>query len=132
MKPDEARALRRRQDQARAARGADLETYLQSGESTAAVVPGLIPTEVDYHAALGQVRALVRRANRTDRNRRAKVLDDLIFATARLVFVERVCDMDRLARAALTPAALVSLSRVAPGEVQARMDRWQGSFLELS
>lgn len=127
MKPHEARAMRLRQDQAKAARGAQLEEYLHNGGATTEVVPHLIPTEADLQQAVGEVRALVRRANRTRKgSRRMKVLDQLVSAAGRLVFVERVLELDRLERAALTPARLVAMSKLGAGDIRERMARWQG------
>ena len=126
MKPQQARAMRLRQDAERAARGDALESYLQSGQPTTTVQPDLIPDGTALTVARREVRSLVRRAERTPRDRRGDVLDDLLFALARLVFVERVMAKDRLERAALTPARLAVMSRVSPDDLRRRLSELQG------
>lgn len=134
MKPNEIRAMRLRQDAAREARGRALEEFLQSGERTDRVVPELIPDRAAHAVAVREVRKLVRLAERTPRGpRRGKLLDELIGAMARLVFVERVMAKDELERAALTPAALVLLSRVGREDLKGLYDRMRGeSGLEVA
>lgn len=119
--------MRRQQDAARAARGEALEAHLQAGGETSAVVPELIPTDGDLTDATRDVRRLIRRAERAPRGpRRNKVLDDLVVAIGRLVFVERVMELDRLERAGLTPARLVVMSKIGPDDLRARLARFQG------
>lgn len=134
MKPHEIRAMRQAQDAARQARGRALEDFLQSGEPTDRVRPDLIPDAAALSVAAREVRKLVRMAERTPQGpRRMKLLDELIGAMARLVFVERVMAKDELERAALTPAALVVLSRVGRDDLAALYDRMRGeSGLEVA
>jgi hypothetical protein len=126
--------MRQRQEAARTARGRALEDYLATSEPTDRVEPDLIPDSAALTVAAREVRKLVRMAERTPQGpRRMKLLDELIGAMARLVFVERVMAKDELERAALTPAALVALSRVGREDLTALYDRMRGeSGLEVA
>jgi hypothetical protein len=128
MKPDEARRRRMRAEQDAAAHSERLEHFLRTGAPRDQVRPELIPTPEDHREAVRQVRALVKRAERTAKGpRRAKVLDQLMVAMARLVFVERVMEIeDPVARAALTPARLVGLSVIDPDDLTALWLRMKG------
>ena len=134
MKPNEVRAMRQRQEAEKVARGRALEEFLQTGQRTDRVVPELIPDSVAHAVAVREVRKLVRLAERTPRGpRRAKLLDELIGAMARLVYVERVMALDGLERMALTPARLVLLSRIGPEDIQRLYVRMKGeSGLEVA
>jgi hypothetical protein len=91
MKPAQARRLREAREAAQAARGEALEAFLRTGEPADAVRPELI---------------------RAEAGKRRRALDDVKNAMARLVYVERVLDLDDLERAALTPTDLYRLSFV--------------------
>lgn len=127
--------MRQRQEQQRTARGQALEDFLHGDGDNRRVVASLIPLEADLVVAQREVRKLMRRADRSVRGpSRSKILDDLVGALARLVFVERVLEMDRLERAALTPAQLAEMSRViGPEDLQARLAgfRGEGSRVEV-
>lgn len=124
MKPNQARAIHQREQQRRATLGDALADY--KGDRSV-VVPDLIPNEQDLSNALRHVRKLANQTERTPMGpRRRKKLDDLMFAVARLVFLERVMELDSLVRAGLTPAALWELSKLAPGDVLARVKLLNG------
>jgi len=134
MKPADVRAMRQRQEAGRQARGRALEDYLATSEPTDRVVSDLIPDGAALAVAVREVRKLVRMTERTPQGpRRMKLLDELIGAMARLVFVERVMAKDELERAALTPAALVVMSRVGREDIDALYRRMKGeSGLEVA
>lgn len=134
MKPAEVRAMKQRQEAERVARGRALEEFLASGERMDRVVPELIPDSAAHVVAVREVRKLVRLAERSARGpRRAKLLDELIGAMARLVFVERVMALDSFERMALTPARLVELSRVGRDDIARLHRRMSGeSGLEVA
>ncbi len=128
MKPDEARRRRKAREMEKAAHGERLEHFLRTGAPRDQVKPELIPGAEDHRAASREVRELVKRAERTARGqRRSKVLDQLMVAMARLVFVERVLSIeDPVARASLTPARLVALSVIEPGDLEKLWVRMKG------
>lgn len=128
MKPAEARARRKKAERERAARGDRLEHFLRTGAPRDQVNADLIPGAEEHRAASREVRELVKRAERTPKGpRRGKVLDQLMVAMARLVFVERVIAIDDpVARAALTPARLVALSVIEPGDLEKLWGRMKG------
>jgi hypothetical protein len=128
MKPDEARRRRKAREADERSHAERLEHFLRTGEPRDQVRPELIPTAEDHRAASREVRELVKRAERTPKGaRRAKVLDQLMVAMARLVFVERVMEIeDDVARASLTPARLVALSVIEPGDLEKVWLRMKG------
>jgi hypothetical protein len=126
MKPDQARRLRQAREAAEAARGEALEAFLRTREPADTVRPELIPGAAEHREAVRAVREAVSRASRADVSRRRKALDELTRAMARLVFVERVIDLDELERAALTPARLFALSFVSPGDLERLRARMAG------
>lgn len=134
MKPNEVRRRRQMVERQRAARGEALEEFVRGGGDTAKVDPALIPGQDELEAAQRTVRKLLRKAERTPRAKRAKVLDELVVAMARLVFCEAVMALDPLERAGLAPARLVQMSRGITSEVlQVRLAEWRGDFgLEVS
>jgi hypothetical protein len=126
MKPDQARRLRQAREAAQAARGEALEAFLRTGEPADMVRPELIPGAAEHREAARAVREAVSRASRADVSKRRKALDELTRAMARLVFVERVIDLDELERVALTPARLFALSFVSPGDLERLRARMAG------
>lgn len=110
----------RAQDQAKQARGEALEAFLRTGEPRDEVRPDLIPDAAAHRDAVREVRRLARVANRAPRGpRRNGLLDELVAAMRRLIYVERVLDLEPLERAGLTPARLVVLSRTGAADVTA-------------
>jgi hypothetical protein len=128
VKPDEARRRRKAREKQAAAHAERLEHFLRTGAPRDQVRPDLIPGAEDHRAASREVRELVKRAERTPKGpRRARVLDQLMVAMGRLVFVERVLSIeDPVARASLTPARLVALSEIGPDDLTALWLRMKG------
>jgi hypothetical protein len=127
MKPREARAMVRAQEAAREARGEALEHFLRTGEPRDEVRPDLIPGAPEHRVASREVRRLTNLARRAPAGpRRNGLLDELTVAMRRLIFVERVIEMDPLLRASLTPADLVRLSTTTADDVQALYLRMAG------
>jgi hypothetical protein len=112
VKPAQARRLREAREAAQAARGEALEAFLRTGEPADTVRPELIPGAAEHREAARRVREAVSRAGRAEAGKRWRALDDVKNAMARLVYVERVLDLDDLERAALTPTDLYRLSFV--------------------
>jgi hypothetical protein len=128
MKPNEARAMARAQEAARKARGEALEHFLRTGEPRDEVRPDLIPDAADHREASREVRRLTNLARRAPAGpRRNGLLDELTRAMRRLIYVERVLELDPLARAALTPARLVMLSSTSAEDVRALYNRMAGA-----
>jgi hypothetical protein len=124
MKPREAQARVRARQQANERRGAALERYLKAEEPMDEVRPELIPDAAAHREAVREVRRLVRQSDRTPRSpRRDKVLDELVAAMRRLIYVERVLELEPLERAGLTPARLVVLSRTSVADVSRLAER---------
>jgi predicted component of type VI protein secretion system len=126
VKPNEARRRRLQEKAAATARGDALEAFLRGGGDSAEVRPDLIPTAEDHVAALREYRKAARLVAGALGVKRARLMDGLVFALARIVYVERVLALDPLERAGLTPARLVMLSKVHPDELQERLARFQG------
>lgn len=127
VKPAEARRRRKAAEHQRAAHGERLEHFLRTGEPRDQVQPDLIPTEADHRDVVRRVRSLCRQAEKTPRGpRRAALLDDLLLAMARQVFVERVMRLEPADRAVLSPARLVVLSVIEPGDLEALWRRMKG------
>jgi hypothetical protein len=128
MKPNEARRMARAQEAAKAARGEALEHFLRTGEPRDVVRPDLIPDAADHREASREVRRLTNLARRAPAGpRRNGLLDELTRAMRRLIYVERVLELDPLARAALTPARLVMLSSTSAEDVRALYNRMAGA-----
>jgi hypothetical protein len=126
VKPAQARRLREAREAAQAARGEALEAFLRTGEPADTVRPELIPGAAEHREASRQVREAVSRAGRAGWGKREKALDEVVRAAARLVFVERVLNLDELERAALTPAALYRLSFVSRDDLRRLLARMAG------
>jgi hypothetical protein len=126
VKPAQARRLREAREAAQAARGEALEAFLRTGEPADTVRPELIPGAAEHREASRQVRKAVSRAGRAVVGNQEKALDELVRAGARLVFVERVLELDDLERAALTPAALYRLSFVSRDDLRRLLARMAG------
>jgi hypothetical protein len=127
VKPAEARRCRQAAERQRAAHGERLEHFLRTGQPRDQVNPDLIPTDADHREIVRRVRSLCRQAERTPRGpRRAGLLDELLLAMARQVFVERVVGLEPVDRAVLTPARLVALSVIEPGDLEALWRRMKG------
>lgn len=129
MKPKDLRDLRRVREQARAARGEVLETFLRGDRPQDKLVPELIPDEAERRRALREVRRLALAAERQAKGSkgRGRKMDQLVFAVGRLVMVERVLEMDRLERAALTPRALAEIADgIRPDDLRSRLASLRG------
>lgn len=125
MKPNQLRARRKAQEKLDETVNAAYRSAIEAaihGESRDIVVKELIPTEAEHVEASREARRLVRQAERQPRGAgRDRKLDELIVAMGRLVFIERVMELDRLERAGLTPRRLWDMSRISPEDLQARL-----------
>lgn len=126
MKPAQARRLREAREAAEAARGEALEAFLRTGEPADTVRPELIPGAAEHREASRAVREAASRVRGARAERRQKALGGLVRAMARLVFVERVLELDALERAALTPTDLYRLSFVSPEDLERLRVRMAG------
>lgn len=127
MRPDQARALRKRRELAAAAQGAALRDHILNGASMDTVIAELIPTVLDRGRVVARIAKVGRQADRQPRGRaRNRKIDELVPLIGELVVVDRVLELDRLQRAGLTPRGLLALSDVTLADMQAKLAELRG------
>lgn len=128
MKPQEARRQRLALEQAAKVRGERLEAVLRHGAAPDKPRPDLVPDEHDKARTLRDYRRFARLAagETQGSTKRDRLLDLAVVELARLIYIERVLELDPLDRAALTPARLTMLSVVDPAEIRRRFEALQG------
>lgn len=128
MKPEEARRRRKADEAVRDAMDEQLAAFLKGDNPLDEIVPGLIPTDAERVRILGEIKRLGRRAVASGRGSRQyrHRMEEIKALAARLVFVDRVLEMDRLERAALTPRMLRDMCWVSWMDVKAKVAELSG------
>ena len=125
MKPFEARRRRAARIHAKAMHSERMQAAL--ADTPDRPTPHLVPDEPDRVHTLREYRRMARLAagEAVGSSKFDRYLDRMIVELVRLIWIERVLALDPLERAALTPARLVVLSMVEPGEIKRRLGALQ-------
>lgn len=130
MKPEQARALTinyllKNRPQF------DVKAYLEQNPNKSDAVPlDVLPSEKDLDEAMAEAHKLMKLLERLNRHqiRYQRKLDELVRVMARIVFIERILEIDRIERAGLKAPRVLELATVTPDDLSRRLARMRGDL----